>query len=133
MTAVHFLPVLDGRSTVRFRYDPAVVSLIKSTVPSFARSWDAQRRVWFIDTDWTSGLAAELVCRGHTVTGLTAPRPEGDGDWAAALFRAVGPQRIPAVHRALSRVLHPDTATGCPVLQRQLNDARTRLQEAPTK
>ncbi|WP_176358175.1 hypothetical protein [Mycobacterium persicum] len=127
MTAVHFLPVLDGRSTVRFRYDSAVVSLIKSTVPAYARSWSAQSRCWFVDTDWTTVLAAELVRHGHSVSGLSDPHTSSSGDWAHALFRAVGPQRAPAVHRALSRVLHPDTPTGCPVLQRQLNDARTAL------
>ncbi|GJN99117.1 hypothetical protein NJB1907f44_48960 [Mycobacterium marinum] len=129
MTAVIITPAPGGgRATVRFRYDPAVVSLIKSTVPSFARSWDAQRRVWFIDTDWTPALAAELAGRGHTVTGHAARTTDGGSDWATALFRAVGPQRTPAVHRALTRVLHPDTATGCPVLQRELNDARAALE-----
>lgn len=132
MTAVVITPAAGGRASVRFRYDPAVVRLVKSTVPGYARLWSAQARCWYIDHDWTAVLTAELVGYGHTVT-----TPSSDADvsvtdtWAHQLFRAVGPQRAPAVHRALSKVLHPDNAdTGCPLLQRQLNDARSEVQES---
>lgn len=103
------------------------MSLIKSTIPAYARSWSAHTRCWFIDADWTPLLAAKLRYHGHTVTGPADPAQQQCTDWAKALFRAVGPQRTPAVYRALSKVLHPDAPTGCPILQQQLNAARTAL------
>lgn len=128
MSAVVFTPAA-GRYSVRFAYDPAVVALVKQSVPGYARSWSAQARTWHVDTDWATLLAAELVRHGHTVSGLSAtPASNPSDSWATQLFKAVGPRRAPAVHRALTRVLHPDTATGCPVLQRQLNDARAELE-----
>ena len=76
---------------------------------------------------WVAVLAAELVRHGHTVTGLHTA--DSGTDWAAHLFRAVGPRRAPAVHRALTRVLHPDNAvTGSHELQRQLNDAKAQIE-----
>ncbi|GJN99526.1 hypothetical protein NJB18091_30110 [Mycobacterium marinum] len=131
MTAVAFTPAA-GRYSVRFAYDAGIVALIKATVPGRARSWSAQERTWYVDTDWAGLLAAELVRYGHNVSGLSdKPSNTSTDTWAAQMFKAVGPQRIPAVHRALTKVLHPDTATGCPVLQRQLNDARTTLNATP--
>lgn len=127
MTAVAITPASGGRHSVRFAYDSAIVSLIKSTIPAYARSWSAHTRCWFIDADWTPLLAAELRYHGHTVTGPADPAQQQCTDWAKALFRAVGPQRTPAVYRALSKVLHPDAPTGCPILQQQLNAARTAL------
>ncbi|KZS80267.1 hypothetical protein B4U45_27905 [Mycobacterium persicum] len=130
MTAVVIALAAGGcRASVRFRYDRAVVALIKATVPRYARSWSAQARCWYIDPDWTAVLAVELVGHGHSVTRPSDAHASGTDTWAHHLFRAVGPQRAPAVHRALSRVLHPDNADiGCPLLQRQLNDARAELE-----
>jgi len=116
--------------TVRFPYDALLVELLKSRVPSYARTWDKTGKQWTVDADWYQPLAAAMRAVGCTVVGLDAPRQQAhDGkDWARALFTAVGPARVPAVHRALSKVLHPDTATGCTVLQRELNDARAELE-----
>lgn len=77
-------------------------------------------------------LAAELRRRGHTVVGLQEQRRERvthhDGrGWADSLFAAVGPERATPVYRALSKVLHPDVATGDTTLQRQLNDAYSEI------
>jgi hypothetical protein len=116
MTAVIVTPSPDGRHTVRFRYDAAVVATIKQSVPGYARSWDAQRRRWLVDPDWIRVLAAELRRHGHTVTGVEEPAPRQahrtDADWAQQLFRRVGAHRADPVFRALARVLHPDVATG---------------------
>lgn len=46
MTAVAF-GVHGMRYTVRFRYDAAIVAMIKNTVPSSSRSWDAGARCWY--------------------------------------------------------------------------------------
>ncbi|CKN43716.1 phiRv1 phage protein [Mycobacterium tuberculosis] len=51
MTAVAITPASGGRHSVRFAYDSAIVSLIKSTIPAYARSWSAHTRCWFIDAD----------------------------------------------------------------------------------
>ncbi|WP_280234219.1 hypothetical protein [Nocardia cyriacigeorgica] len=46
------------------------------------------------------------------------------GSWAEQLFRAVGRERRDKVHRALTKVPHPDLQGGSKVLMQQLNDAR---------
>jgi hypothetical protein len=133
MTAVVVAPSVGGRYTIRFRYDPNVVATIKQTVPGYGRSWDAQRRVWFVEPDWIHVLTSELRRRGHTVTGPEEPprhsESESETDWAKMLFRRVGPTRADPCFRALARILHPDVATGDTTLMRELLDARDQLTE----
>jgi hypothetical protein len=44
--------------------------------------------------------------------------------WASMLFTTVGPDRAKSVHRALTKVLHPDNPnTGDDTMWRELNDA----------
>lgn len=49
------------------------------------------------------------------------------------LLAAVGPARVTAVHRALTKVLHPDTPTGDTALQQQLNDAVAAVTKGATR
>ena len=117
---------------VQFAFDRQVVELIKQTVPSSCRTWSQARRRWFVDAAWAPMLAAELRRRGHTVVGLEEHRRERvthhDGrGWADSLFAAVGPGRATAVYRSLSRILHPDVATGDTTLQHQLNVAYSEI------
>jgi len=127
MTAVRF----ERRGfnyAVGFAYNPAVVELLKTTVPYYARTWSPNRREWEVDLTWAESLAAALRAAGHTVVGLDAPRPRPNPDsaqWARLLFNRVGPGRTAAVYRALSKCLHPDTPTGDTTLQRELNDAHS--------
>ena len=132
MTTVLFSSRRDGRYRVEFHYSAVVVELLKAMVPAHARSWNAATREWTVNLDWVEPLAAALRACGHTVVGFDETAPAAQcGSWARHLYRAVGPHRLPAVHRALSKVLHPDnTDTGSHELQRELNDARAEL-EAP--
>ena len=133
MTAVRF--TAGGRGyTVTFAYNPAVVALIKDTVPGYARSWVAGRKVWEVDDGWGEALAAMLRGKGHTVIGLESrqrQQPSGSpaepSQWARLMFRRLGPTRRAAAYRALSKVLHPDTPTGDTALQRELNDAHDQV------
>lgn len=129
MTAVIINSSPDGRCTVRFKYDQSVVAAIKQTVPGYARSWDAQRRCWFVDPDWVPLLKAELIRHGHVVNGVGQPSPRhGDTtDWARVLFRRVGPHRVEPVFKALARVLHPDVMSGDTDLMRELLDGRNEI------
>jgi hypothetical protein len=127
MTAVRFTPC-GHQCAVAFAYNPAVVQLLKDTVPGYARSWSPGRREWEIDLTWAESLAAAIRAAGHTVVGLEPPRPRSNTDstqWARLLFTRVGPGRTTAVYRALSKCLHPDTPTGDTTLQRELNDAHS--------
>jgi hypothetical protein len=134
MTAVRFTPRYGGLATaVNFAYDPTVVAAVKS-VPSFYRSYDPATKTWTIDGGWAATLAAELRALGHTVVGRTGGDDSGpsstssaygdDDSWARDLLRRVGADRVDAVYRALTRVLHPDAPTGDTQLQRELNRAR---------
>jgi len=118
--------------TVRFSYDPLLVKLLKSRVPSYARTWNSAGKLWTVDSVYAAPLAAAFTELGCTGVGVETRTPSAtssscDG-WAQHLFRAVGPSRVAAVHRALSKVLHPDVPTGSGVLQRELNDARAELE-----
>ena len=119
---------------VRFRFDPTVVDLLKTAVPSYARSWNPSERMWTVDADWARPLAGILRSAGHTVTGLQPPKPpptrngHGDADWAKTLFRRVGPGRTDIVYRMLSKALHPDVG-GDTRLMQELNDARNEIDE----
>jgi hypothetical protein len=126
MTTVMFNRAAD-RYIVEFPYDRLVVEVVKNTVPSYARSWNKAAKQWVIDSEWAVPLATALRRTGCLVCGIDEnPSNSPCQSWAASLFRAVGQRRIPAVHRALTRVLHPDnTDTGDTELQRQLNDARS--------
>ena len=135
MTTIRFTPGPDGH-TVQFAYNRAVVELIKQTVPGYARSWSPERRVWLIDPFWAPVLADTLRMYGHTVVGLDDHHRDdrdrhchsgGDADWARMLFRRVGPARAGPVFRSLSRILHPDVATGDTQLQRELNLAHAEI------
>ena len=123
MTAVRF----EHRGptyAVTFSYDSRVVELLKSTVPSYARSWQWSNKWWLIDAGWASTLAVTLRCYGYLVAGIDDHRGHDDprATWARALFDRVGASRAPAVYRALSRVCHPDHG-GDHDLQTELNQA----------
>jgi len=104
------------------------VELLKSRVPSYARTWNSAGKLWTVDSAYAAPLAAAFTELGCTVVGVDTRTPSACDGWAQHLFRAVGPSRVTAVHRALSKVLHPDVPTGSGVLQRELNDARAELE-----
>lgn len=115
--------------TVQFAYSPVVVEIMKAVVPAAARSWSREAMKWTVDMDWAPALADALRAADCTVIGLGERAHCESAAWALGLLHAVGPHRISAVYRALSKVLHPDNAaTGCPVLQRELNDARVAIE-----
>ena len=114
--------------TVRFPYDALLVELLKSRVPSYARTWNSAGKYWTVDSAYAAPLAAAYTELGCTVVGVETRTPSACDGWAQHLFRAVGPSRVTAVHRALSKVLHPNVPTGSGVLQRELNDARAELE-----
>ena len=120
--------LVDERYTVRFPYDALLVELLKSRVPSYARTWNSAGKLWTVDSAYAAPLAAAFTELGCTVVGVETRTPSACDGWAQHLFRAVGPSRVTAVHRALSKVLHPDVPTGSGVLQRELNDARAELE-----
>lgn len=110
---------------VTFPYEAEIVELIKAEVHPSKRKWEPARKAWAVDAGVAATLAEILIKAGYAVVGLKVQRELAD-DWATRLFAAVGPVREDAVYRALAKILHPDLATGSTVLQRQLNDARTR-------
>lgn len=116
---------------VSFVYDADLVEAFKAAVPHTARRWRAADRVWWVATAAMPALTAALENTGHQVHN-NRPRGPQRSDirrdtWADVMFEAVGPHRADAVHRALTRVLHPDTPAGDTALMQALNTARDRL------
>lgn len=104
-----------------------MVDAIKSTVPPGSRRWVPQHKHWTVSPLWADELAEVLRQSGCRVIGLQVQQQLDER--AVSLFQAVGPDRVPAVHRALSGVLHPDKSTGSAELQQQLNDGRRQVEE----
>ncbi|MCB1258664.1 MAG: hypothetical protein KDB26_16245 [Microthrixaceae bacterium] len=107
---------------VAFRYDPAVIEKMR-TVPS--AHWNPSIRQWVVSAQFATPLRVALQ-QWEVAWAGTAPSAPSNGavSWAEALFTAVGSDRREAVFRALSKVLHPDTATGDTVLMQTLLEAR---------
>lgn len=120
---------------VRFRYDPTLVELLKTAVPSYARNWNPATKEWTVGAGHAERLASALRATGHQVIGLEPPQagthvPDTAG-WARILFRRVGPTRHEPVFRVLTKVLHPDNpVTGDTAIQNELNAAREELDRA---
>lgn len=131
MTVVHLRKdtKIDGWLVLQFSYDPDVINMIKTFVPSWNRSYDPERRRWSIGDEFGENLAKVLQDAGHKVVGAPeAPKSTESANWAEVLFRRVGVDRQDAIFRALTKVLHPDNPlTGDTVLQRELNSAREEL------
>ena len=138
MTTVAFTHnKLEGNYTVGFQFDQRLVNLIKAVVPGYARSWSAPTKRWLVSDSYADALAKAMTNLGYTVVGIrtesakartAADAPRADqSQWARTLFHRVGPTRVVPVYRALSRIVHPDTATGDTKLQQELNDAYGEL------
>ncbi len=130
MTAVHFEP-RGFDYTIRFRYDLAIVELIKLDVPGYARSWDPVTKTWTVEAVYARPLAMALRRLSYTVHGLDDPPPQrqhtaDQAGWAKAVFQRVGPNRAPLAYKLLSRLCHPDHG-GDHQLQVELNRAYAEL------
>ena len=122
MTTVFFND-LGREHAVTFDYDADVVDLLK-TVPKNFRSWRPETKQWRIASWYSPILARSLRQHEHHTVGIDVrdPPPHRNGhtqSWAQALFSTVGAERADQVHRALTRILHPDNPdTGDTTLQR---------------
>ena len=129
MTAVHFEP-RGFEYSIRFRYDPAIVELIKLDVPNYARSWDPATKTWTVEAVFARPLAATLRRLGYTIIGIDDPpqrqHTTDSAGWARAVFQRVGPNRAPLAYKLLSRLCHPDHG-GDHHLQVELNRAYAEL------
>ena len=109
-----------------------MVDLLKA-VPKHYRSWRPETKQWRIASWYTPILARIMRCSWTLIVGIDVadPPPRRNGHtqtWAQTLFSAVGADRADQVHRALTRILHPDNPeTGDTTLQRELNTARAQL------
>jgi hypothetical protein len=117
----------EDHYAVSFRYNPALVEAVKNVVPPASRRWLPAQKHWLVDLFWADELAEVLREAGYKVIGFEVHQQLTA--WAVSLFQAVGEDRAPAVHRALTTVLHPDRPTGSAELQQQLNDGRRQVEE----
>jgi hypothetical protein len=59
-----------GRYRVEFDYNPAVIALLKKTVPGPVRHWIKRAKRWEVSTDWVGPLAAAFLNAGIEALGL---------------------------------------------------------------
>lgn len=115
---------------VSFPYDTDIVELLKDAVPHRPRRWCRDEKMWLVEPRCADELIVELRAVGCTVhdhrPGPSSSPRRREPSWADHLFRAVGATRVEPVHRALTRGLHPEAATGDHELMAALNRARDR-------
>lgn len=66
-------------------------TMIKATVPGYARRWNPQTKDWTVAADWCDPLAETLAGDGYRVIGLS--QQQRYDDWARSLFRLVDRRR----------------------------------------
>lgn len=113
---------------------------MRHVAKSFGARWEPVERTWKVPTSRVEALAGALRNSGlivylthqdgtrWTPGSRPAPKTATPPCWADELLRkAASTPDLPArIHRALTKVLHPD-AGGCPALMAELNIARDRM------
>ena len=66
----------DGRLALKSRYDPDLVEVLKTMIPSYDRTWDTIAKTWYLAPEWAEGLIDTLRERGMTVTDTRPPPPQ---------------------------------------------------------
>jgi hypothetical protein len=124
----------DGRLALKSRYDPGLVDAIKTMIPSWDRTWDADVKTWYLAPEWGDGLIDTLRERGMTVTDMR-PSPPPPQTTAVAVASALQEACV-ALHitpdapvavaeasfKALAKQHHPDVGGDTAIFQ-QLNAA----------
>jgi len=119
---------------IRFKYDPALVDMLKAIIPAANRKWDPQGKFWSADAQWSRRFADACRQEGHKVVGLSGPSgnvprmppppPVPVISWADVLLaRCQTPELREKVYKQLAKVLHTDLG-GDSKLMQELNDAR---------
>ncbi len=69
-TTVTIESLPGGRYTVSYGYSPQITALLRAAVPGYARRWEEDGRVWYVDTVYPLRCFIEaLWYRGHDVVG----------------------------------------------------------------
>lgn len=134
---------------IRFQYDPDLVTLIKTVVPSVFRKYEPATKTWSVNAEWSKMFAVQARNAGHTTVGIGGasggpgsrtggpkmpppPPPPPPAapvaviSWADVLLsRCHSPEFREKVYKGLAKVLHADLG-GDDTLMRDLNDARSR-------
>jgi hypothetical protein len=124
----------DGRLALKCRYDPDLVDVLKTMIPSYDRTWDGVAKTWYLSPDWGDGLIETLRERGMVVTDRRPPPPSPQTTALAvpsALQEAcvalcIAPHASVAIAEAAFKTLakqhHPDVGGDTAIFQ-QLNAA----------
>lgn len=114
---------------------------LRHIAKSFGARWEPTEKTWKLPVSRVETLAGALRATGAVVfitykdgtpwtagSSPAAPRtaPRSWADERLTKAHKSNPELPARLHRALSRVLHPD-AGGCPALMVELNTARDRL------
>ena len=142
MRPIHFHQIPSGAWRLNFpvtnpgvKLNAEASSIIRKSSPPSARTETLRELEWEVCESHVISVVNALRDNGYSTPGFTPPVPAikagakpGSGDWALAILRAAGSQREAAVYAALVRVFHPAAETGDPVLYRQLQEARAKVQ-----
>jgi hypothetical protein len=110
--------------TVKFRYDPELVSLVKQISPGLRR-YDPDFKTWSVHESVAEQLVDAITAAGHSVGGSSAPAPEPiatpslDAFFgvteefdpkakAEEIIASLPGQHVGKVFRAMGRLLYPE-------------------------
>ena len=98
-------------ASIRSGYKAAWVSTVKAEIPSYARSWDGDSKMWTVAEPYVERVIA--ICHRYgsvAVNDLRKPvrAQVTQRDWAESMFSAIPPHLHKDVYRKLALVLHPD-------------------------
>ena len=86
---------------IAFRYEPDIVDLIKTTIPSSFRKYDPVSKIWSAGNTWAMEFARAATKAGHDCVGITVtnpgPSPTGGahGFWQSSPFQSGSYQAPP--------------------------------------
>lgn len=123
------IELTPGNTSARV-FSPFEAKDIIKTLPPGYRAWDKDNRCWLVKTTMIERLTTLLEAESFTVRVVSGSQQEpppapsrGSGTWADQMYATLGTRLADAAHKALSRVLHPDTG-GSAEAMKCLNAAR---------
>ncbi|MGI8477527.1 MAG: hypothetical protein ACR2OO_14325 [Thermomicrobiales bacterium] len=124
----------SNEANIRFPYSPAVVELIKSSVPASHRSWTAVSKTWTVRDPFIDHIAGvlrrccgEVIVRDLRQAAAPAASQFLDPDFQVLHLLPSAPRElVESAYKTLSKLVHPDRG-GDPETMLRINIAVDRI------
>lgn len=112
-------PALDGGYWLETPYNPSYVADLKTTLPTFARRWEPDLKLWWVAPEFIT-LAEQVLARHYEVASPPTATNNGNADAYKTLWLRPGaPQElVRSAYRTLAKLHHPDAGGDTRQMQR---------------